>query len=221
MHDPRRDKPVPFVVIAPGADGVRYRGDTEQALIFCLVNPAQPAFEAMPALFEMNRQCAFDQERPALQQLTMALQQIRQGLNQLGLQELAKTGKRQQAASLQAAGLSLQGWLGIVRVGQRGIQQALGGAVALQRIEDERFFIWGRSLQGFEEHLESLTEEVPHRVAKKVVQLCQAQRFIIDVWRQAGVVFRDALPRQMQYLPFMGETEQRAALLEVARAERL
>ncbi|MNI80781.1 hypothetical protein D3C73_1373420 [compost metagenome] len=111
--------------------------------------------------------------------------------------------------------------LGIVRLGQRRTQQAFAGAVALQGIENERFFIWGWRFQRFEIHLQPLTEEMPHRVAQKVIQLGEAQGFIVLVRRQVGVALLILLTLPVQHLPFMGKAEQRAALLEVTRAERL
>ncbi|MCY1186433.1 hypothetical protein D9M71_622600 [compost metagenome] len=91
----------------------------------------------------------------------------------------------------------------------------------MQGVEDEGFFVRGRCLQRFEVHLKALAEEVPHRVTEKVIQLGQAQGFIVVVRRQTKVALLVFLALLVQHLPFVGEAEQRAAFLEVTRAERL
>lgn len=151
----------------------------------------------------------------------MALQQVWQGLDQLALQQFAEAGQWQHATGLQAPGLGLQGLFGIVRLGQCCTQQAFTGAVPLQGIEDEGFLVRGRCFQRFEVDFQTLAEEVPHRVAQEVIQLGQAQGLIVMVWRQAGVALLVLLALLVQHLPFVGKAEQRAALLEVAWAERL
>ncbi|MNC62635.1 hypothetical protein D3C75_1126780 [compost metagenome] len=92
MRNPGRDKAVPLEVVAPGTDGVGYCGDAEKALIFRLEHPAQPALQTVLTVLEMHWQSALDQLWPALQQLLVTLQQVRQRFDQLVLQQFAETG---------------------------------------------------------------------------------------------------------------------------------
>ncbi|MNP16925.1 hypothetical protein D3C76_1093410 [compost metagenome] len=117
----------------------------------------------------------------------MTLQKVGERFDQFALQQLTETGQRQQTASLKAPGLGPQRLFGVARLGQRGAEQAFTGAVALQGIQDKRFFVRGWRFQRLEVHLQALAEEMPHRVAQEVVELGQAQGFIVKVRRQAGV----------------------------------
>ncbi|MNH26139.1 hypothetical protein D3C79_861720 [compost metagenome] len=72
-----------------------------------------------------------------------------------------------------------------------------------------------------EEHLQTLAEEVPHRVAEEILQQGQTQGFIAAVRRQVIPGLGLLLGRQVQRSPFTGITEQAAALVEVAGTEGL
>ncbi len=97
--------------------------------------------------------------------MLVTLQQVGQWLDQFVTQALAKTDHWQQATALQAQRLGLEGLIHMIGLGQRGVQQAVAEAVALQRVKDEGFFIGQRHFGGFEEHFQTLAEEMFDGVA--------------------------------------------------------
>ncbi|MCY1179700.1 hypothetical protein D9M73_201120 [compost metagenome] len=157
---------------------------------------------------------------PQSQELLITSKQVRQGFDQLALQAFAKSRHGQQPTVLQATGVRLQHPVGVIQVCQCRAEQTVAQAIALQGIEDKGFFIGQRRFGCFKEHLQSLAEEMSHRVAQEILQLPKTQRLLLDVDIEYRVVRRWPAGL-MEHLPLTGIAEQGIALVEVTGTEGL
>ncbi|MNR48660.1 hypothetical protein D3C85_1679220 [compost metagenome] len=76
----------------------------------------------------------------------------------------------------------------------------------MKRIEYEWLFICQRHFGSLEEHFQPLTEEMSYRVAQKILQLTQAQWFVLDVGFKHFDISRQ-ITGLMKNLPLAGVAE--------------
>ena len=159
---------------------------------------------------------------PELRLLAVALQLVGQRRQQLLTGQPAKSGQGQLPALLQAQGALLQQGnqvslgFGVLDA----VEQALAELVALQAIEAEMLVVLGALVALVEPDLESLTVEVPNRIAQKTLQRGQLDGCLQHGRRQRliGLLSRHF---GMQRQPFAAVTEQAALTGKVIQAERL
>ncbi|MNS45506.1 hypothetical protein D3C72_779770 [compost metagenome] len=202
------------------ADAVGDRCDRQQTTISTLMQAAEPALDVQALQLKTDGQRAAEGCWPQRQELLVALQQVRQWLDQLTLQALTESGHRQQPAVLQTLRLILQCLPGISRICQRRFEQTVAEAVTLQRIQDKGFFIGQRHFCRLEEDLQSLAEKVPYRIAQEILHLTETQWFVLNVGPEHfGACL--LLCRLMKDLPFGGVAERLIPVVKVASTEGL
>ena len=110
----------------------------------------------------------------------------------------------------------VDGWV------DRGVQHGLGGAVALQPIERERFVIADVVVVVREEHVQSLIEKIRHRLVQEALQRADAQRYVRLPRCQCRSRQRDGCGlMRLLPLPRVGEHPRILAGAEIAAAEGL
>ncbi|MNL06871.1 hypothetical protein D3C87_1275230 [compost metagenome] len=116
--------------------------------------------------------------------------------------------------------MHFQRLIAVIQIRQSRFKQAVTEAVSLQCVQDKWLLIRQRHFGRLKEHLQSLTEEVTHRVTQEILQLAETQRFILHVGIKPLDISR-LLSELMQHLPLTGVTEQVIAFMKIASAERL
>ncbi|MNQ56579.1 hypothetical protein D3C85_707080 [compost metagenome] len=110
--------------------------------------------------------------------------------------------------------------IGVVQISQCSFKQTVAEAIALQGVEHKGLLIRQRHFGGLEEHLQALTEEMPHRVAQEILELPETQRLLLYV-RIKNLDIRHLRRSMVQHLPFIGVAEQLIAFMEITGTERL
>ncbi len=170
----------------------------------------------------LQRQRIFQRLIPQQQLLTEALQLPTQRLNQLGQRQLTKTGQRQAATLLQAAGLFNQQCLPVIlQVGLLHLlQQPLAELVLLQTVERKGLVVFGIALLFLQPDFQPGGKEVLDRIAQKALQRQQLDGgFQRD--RRQRLVCIIASPGVVQLTPLARVAEQRGVGAEIGAAEGL